>query len=133
MSPASQKYKKEYAKELIKIAYGDYGSARSLSINNEGRIENAVYLCEQAIEKSLKAVLCHLNQPIVHTHDLDVLVTLLPLTHKPPEAHRLGVLSQYATIRRYEEGSEEIGSDDIRLTLELGKKVLEWAQNIIEN
>ncbi len=132
MSPSSQKYKKEYAFELVKIARGDLISAIELSKSNLGRTENVIYLAQQSIEKSIKAVICFIGQPIVHTHDLDVLTHSLPANQKPPESHRLGALNQYATIRRYEEGYEVLTSEDIKLVIDLGNKILMWAEALIK-
>lgn len=108
MTPLSRKYKKEYALELLTIAEGDLESARGLAQIRRGRQENIIYTAQQSIEKSLKAVLVFYERPIVHTHDLDVLVTALSEYGTPPEAHRLGAFSQYATVRRYEQGYEEL-------------------------
>lgn len=132
MNPSSRKYKKEYAYELIKIAEGDLASANALSSASVGRPENVIYIAQQAIGKALKAVLCFREKPIVHTHDLEVLVTLLE-KDIPPDAHQLGILSQYATIRRYEEGYEELTADDFKLVLETGNRVLKWAKSIVKS
>lgn len=56
---------------------------------------------------------------------------MLPETEQPPEAHRLGSLTQYATIRRYEEGYEELSKSDLELTLEIGTKILNWSKDIL--
>ena len=131
MSPQKNKYKKEYSFELIRIAQGDLASAKLLSTATGGRVENAIYLGQQAIEKSLKAVLCYIEQPILHTHDLDVIIALLPDTHKPPSAHILGALTQYATIRRYEEGYEILTKEDVHNAIVLSEQIVHWAMKII--
>jgi len=131
MSPAGKKYKKEYSFSLWKIASGDLESAKVLAQSPLGRPENAIYLVQQSVEKCLKAVQCFKTQEILHTHDLGTLIQLLPETEQPPEAHRLGSLTQYATIRRYEEGYEELSSSDLELTIELGAKILNWSKDIL--
>lgn len=131
MSPNSHKYKKEYSFQLLRIAEGDLNSAIALASAAIGRPENIVYLTQQSIEKNLKALLCYLGQPIVHTHDLDVLVALLPSDKRPPCSYQLGTLSQYATIRRYEEGYELVTKEDLENTINIGKQVLSWVSGII--
>ena len=133
MGPNSRKYKKEYSFELIRISAGDLDSARALLNSKIGRPENILYLSQQSIEKTLKAMLCFQGQPIVHTHDLEVLVTLLSKENvNPPDAHLLGTLNQYASNRRYEEGSEELTFEDFSSCVNLANKVLNWAQGIIK-
>lgn len=127
MSPDGKKYKKEYAYELLNIAQGDLESAMVLAKARAGRPENAIYLAQQAIEKCLKAVLCFKARKIIHTHDIEALIQILPTKGRPPEAHKLGSLTQYATIRRYEEGFEELMPEDLDLVIDLGKQVYKWA------
>ncbi len=131
MSPVSRKYQPEYAFELFRIAQGDLESARGLFKVHTGRIENVVYLCQQSIEKSMKAVLCHLSMDVPMSHDLDLLVSVLPSDLKPPEFYRLGLLTQYATIRRYEEGYEVLDDQDLVATIDLGEKIELWAKTIL--
>jgi len=128
MNPKGKLYRPEYAKELLRIAAGDLASANGLATINAGRPENICYLGQQCVEKALKAVLCHLGKLIVHTHDLDSLVSHLPADQIPPNAHQLGALTEYSMIRRYEEGYEILEPQDIKLALQLAAEVLAWAK-----
>ncbi len=132
MNPMSRKYKKEYAFELIKIARGDIDSAIGLIQSKKGRPENIVYMCQQAIEKTIKSVICFQNLPILHTHDLEALIVMLPSNVPPiPDSQFLGSMSQYANVRRYEEGSEELSASDLNDYVELTEKILAWGQIIL--
>lgn len=54
MTPPNLKkrlYKKEYSKELLKIAAGDLDSATALSQAKSGRPENIIFLVQQSVEK----------------------------------------------------------------------------------
>lgn len=133
MSPFSKRYKKEYALELILISKGDMDSARGLMTAKIGRPENIIYHCQQSIEKSLKAVLCHFELEVPHTHDLEALVTALPKGVIPPEAQSLGSLTQYATIRKYEEGFEVLTHDDFEDCYHLAQKVVSWAESTMKS
>ena len=66
MSPRRQErlFAKKYAKTLLNIARGDYKTALVLLDADNYRIENAFYMAQQAIEKSLKAVLVHKEIPV---------------------------------------------------------------------
>lgn len=130
MSPLSKKYKKSYAQVLLKISEGDLESAKALMDAKIGRPENIVYHCQQVVEKVLKSVLCYKELPIPHTHDLEALVVSLPENIMPPDAHALGSLSQYATIRKYEEGSEILTHEDFEACYDLAKRVLEWGKKL---
>jgi len=134
MSPQFRKFKKEYAHELLSIAEGDFGSATALFQSKLGRSENILYHCQQSIEKILKAVICFNNKPIHITHDLEVLASMvedLNASESLPHAHSIGSLNQYATIRRYEEGLEELSHDDFKRCLDINVEILNWAKKII--
>ena len=130
MSPKGKNYKPAYAKELLKIAEGDLGSARGLYRVQEGRPENICYMAQQCAEKSLKAVLCHYGKMVLHTHDLDALMSHLPEGVAPPSAHILGALTEYSMIRRYEEGFEVLEKTDIETSINLAAEVLDWARKV---
>lgn len=67
----------------------------------------------------------------MHTHDLDILVALLPDEHQPPDACKLGALTQYSLVRRYEEGYEILTPEDLSDTVDLARTVVTWAKNKI--
>lgn len=129
MGPKGKMYHKSYAFELVEIATGDLASAKGLAKIQEGRPENICYMAQQCAEKSLKAVLCFVGKPIILTHDLDALISHLPTGVDPPDAHKIGALTEYSLIRRYEKGFEILGDDDITLALELSEAVLKWARH----
>ena len=128
MTPKGKRYESAYAYELLRIARGDLDSARALSPVGPGRPENICYLAQQCVEKCLKAVICHLNMPVTHTHDVEALLNLLPEEHRPPNPQELFPLTEYATIRRYEEGYEILEPNDIRSIIDLGERILVWAE-----
>ncbi len=81
-----QRFRKEYATELIEIAFGDLESARGLVVAKMGRKENILYFAQQSIEKAFKAVLCALEKPIPITHDLVFLLDRLALDSYRPSS-----------------------------------------------
>jgi len=71
-------FKKEYAQHLFKIAQGDLDSAAALmAAKTLGRPENILYMIQQSVEKSLKAVLIHKQIAFPLVHDLGILIALL--------------------------------------------------------
>lgn len=125
-----QKFKKEYAVELLKIAEGDLETTRILLMASSGRKENVCFNAQQVIEKSIKAVLCHLEIPVPFTHNLDILIDRLPgnLGFNGPE--NINELTEYATIRRYEEGTFELDTEDLQTAYNLAKLCFDWASRI---
>ena len=131
MTPPNLKkriFKKEYAKELLKIAAGDLDSAVELSQAKTGRPENIVFLVQQSVEKYIKAVLVHLQIGFPAVHDLGILVALLPDDKMPPEGFGLTELNPFATIRRYEEGQMPLTTGEIEASLATAQKVADWAK-----
>ncbi len=123
-------YKKEYAKELLKIASGDLDSAVALSKANSGRPENIIFLVQQSVEKYIKAVLVHLQIGFPVVHDLGILVALLPDDKMPPAGFGLTELNPFATVRRYEEGQIPLTTEEIETALATARKVADWAKAI---
>lgn len=124
-------FKKEYAFELFHIAQGDFDSAAELSAAKSGRKENVIYLVQQSVEKSLKALLVHQQIPFPLVHDLGIILGLLPDSLIPPNGFKLVDLNPYASVRRYEEGSLKLTESEIQSALQAGKEVLKWVEQHI--
>jgi len=122
-----QLFPKEYAKELLKIAKGDLDSALGLSKINTGRPENIVFLAQQSVEKSIKSVLVHLQIAFPLVHDLGILIALLPDDKAPAEGFALTELNPFASVRRYEEGRIPLATEEIKSSLEVAQKIIQWA------
>jgi HEPN domain-containing protein len=126
-----QKFKKEYAKELLKIALTDLESASLLHGTRKARPETIVFHVQQSIEKSIKAVTCHLEIPILMLHDIGALLGSLPEDKLPPYEFDLTKFNDYAGILRYEEGSAVLSTADIDKAIEVGREVWQWAKEEI--
>ncbi len=84
---------------FLRIAREDLDGARLLFA---GGNRNAIYLCEQAAEKIIRAVVTSEGHHAGIKHDLAEMVDLLP-DENPLKAHlrKIEHLSQYATSFRY--------------------------------
>jgi HEPN domain-containing protein len=133
MSPSKQErlFPKEYAKVLWRIAEGDYLTVEVLAKASGYRVENAFYLAQQSIEKALRSVLVHRGVAIPMIHDLSALLSKLPEDCDPPYGYELNALSEYATIRRYEEGSWIPATEELQEIMLKTKVMLDWAKAII--
>lgn len=120
-------FKKEYAQHLFKIALGDLDSAAALILASaSGRPENILYMIQQSVEKSLKAVLIHKQISFPLVHDLGILIALLPKEDYPPGGFDWTELNPYASIRRYEEGALPISKEEIEAAFNASKLVHQW-------
>lgn len=128
MSPKKQEkiFSPEYAKELMEIAFGDFHSAIAIQKSPTARLENAFYMIQQAIEKSLKAVLVSKKIPVPLVHDLGILLAKIPNDLKPPVGYELSDLNQYASIRRYEIGHFQLTVEEFEIVINKAKEILEW-------
>ena len=125
-------FKKTYAPELLNIAAGDLASAEVLAATPlKGRKENICYTAQQSIEKSIKAVICAQGHPVPLTHSIEFLLDKITGT-LPPHSEALVELTDYATVRRYQEGNEIITDDDISATIEAARAVVAWAKTEID-
>lgn len=136
MSPSNQtrRFEPAYGSELMAIAQDDLRTARFLYkglMQGEIRGENLFYMVQQAIEKTLKAVLMHLEQPVPMVHDLGILLAKIPQEQEPPFGYEINKLSEFAAIRRYEQSGLSWGVEEAEEALALGNQALDWAQGIV--
>ena len=136
MSPKNQErlFEPEYAETLLKIAKEDFSTGRFTQkgvASGEVRPENVFFLYQQAIEKLLKAVLCHLGIPVPMVHDLGVLLAKLPEQTQPDVGYELGMLNEFAGVRRYEEGALIYEEEDLEDARSLAEELLRWGESVI--
>jgi hypothetical protein len=55
----------------------------------------------------------------------------LPEIKNPPRAEDLVDLTQFASIRLYEEGKSELNQEEIKAAYDLDAEVVSWAKKII--
>lgn len=136
MSPKNQerRFEPEYARTLLKIAKEDFSTGQFTQkgvASGEVRPENVFFLFQQAIEKLLKAVLCHLEIPVPMVHDLGVLLAKLPEETQPEVGYELSMLNEFAGVRRYEEGALVYEDEDLEDAASLAEELLQWGEGVI--
>jgi HEPN domain-containing protein len=121
-----RRFKKDYALELQRVAWDDYQTAVILQDAKLARKENILFHVQQAIEKSLKALICWRGLAVPLVHDMNEIVHALPNFESVPHYSSLYDLTQFATIRRYEEGVAIFEEEEIVAALAVGKEILTW-------
>ena len=108
--------------------------ARSdLKLAKAGRVDGVLLssLCfhsQQAAEKAIKAVLVLHRVDFPPTHNIKVLVDLLPDAAQVPETLRqAGILTMYAVSTRYPGDLYHISKEDYAEALSLAGTVVRWA------
>ena len=87
---------------------------------------------QQAVEKSIKAVLLERGIEPPRTHSIAYLLELLPPgVSLPPEAVEAVSLTSYAVIARYPGDYEEITEEMYREAIQIARAVFMWAERIV--
>jgi len=97
-----------YVANLLRVAKQDLAGARSL-LRDDNR--NAIYLCEQAAEKLLIAVLTSEQKHAGIRHQLDQMVDQIPDENPlKPRLRDLQDLARFATTYRYPTSAGKVAS-----------------------
>jgi len=88
---------------------------------------------QQAVEKSLKAVLIAEHIEFRRAHNIGYLLGLLPPEITlPPEAVEAGILTSYAVMTRDPGDYEEITREMYQEAVRIARDVVRWVEQIIE-
>jgi HEPN domain-containing protein len=95
--------------------------------------EQLCFHAQQAVEKSIKAVLVHHEINFPYSHDLQQLIQLLPAdVHWPPLFTETATpLIVYAIISRYPSALEPVLEDEYLEALKIAEKVVQWADEYL--
>jgi HEPN domain-containing protein len=100
---------RELVRDWLTRADHDLRSARALAALEEPLLDTAIYHCQQAAEKSVKAWLQAQDDPFPKTHDIEDLVKRATKLH--PDFARFDqaadVLTPYVAAFRYPGGADE--------------------------
>lgn len=92
--------------------------------------EHICFHAQQAVEKSLKAVLLHFKVDFPFTHDLEELLDTLKIAgiSIPSNLNEIGVLTPYAVETRYPGYWGEISESEMIEALEFAESAIKWAE-----
>ncbi len=95
-------------------------------------LETLCFHAQQAAEKSIKAVLIHHEIELPKTHNIKVLIDLLPESiSKPDYIKEAAVLTDYAVITRYPGEFEAVTYDEYSEALKIAEYIYKWAKEIL--
>lgn len=111
----------------------DLDSARRLVSGAPPYRDTAVYHCQQAAEKAIKALLAARGVHFPRSHDLTLLVSLAAgiLSDVPRLAEAAAVLTPYATLYRYPDSVMEPDDADVAEALGFAASFLSAAEDSI--
>lgn len=119
--------------DWLRFAGEDLKAARKLC-GDADILPNVVgFHAQQAVEKSIKALLIHAGEKFPFTHDLDELSGLYSGNGRtiPFDRAKLDELTPYATHRRYPGYVHQPGVKEQQRLLALAEEVFAWAQSVI--
>ena len=95
--------------------------------------EDLCFDCQQAVEKSLKALLVSINVDFPWTHLIVTLIELIETNgiEVPDEVKDAIPLTEYATNTRYPGDYEPLDEPAYREALEIAERVVNWVGNQI--
>jgi len=114
----------------LRVAESDLALAR-IGTSSNILPELLCFHAQQAVEKSLKAVLAYFSAPVPRTHNIETVVeALAPYVEIPVEIKELDELTLYAVGTRYPSNYEPIDDVDYLDALAKAEQVVAWAKSV---
>jgi HEPN domain-containing protein len=107
-------------------------AAHTLKLGAKCPTDTVCFHAQQCVEKYLKALLVILKIEFGRSHDIEILVSLLPKSIKFPlsiEQQRL--LTEYATTTRYPGYYEPISLDEAKQAVKIARQVRQKAKKLL--
>lgn len=117
--------------DWLRHAYSDLEIAR-IEPSPRMLLEGLCYHAQQAVEKSLKALLVSRAIPFPKTHSIRMLLDLLPQDLSIPEVVQdAASLTEYAVTSRYPGEVEPVDDDEYREAIRLAEEVVSWVERTV--
>lgn len=121
------------AVDWLRYAVSDLEIARITQSPQKILLEGLCFHAQQAAEKALKAVLITHAIPFPRTHNITMLIDLLPQNISlPSEVEAAAILTDYAVLTRYPGNLEPITEEEYHEAVRLAEAVIEWAKTLIQ-
>lgn len=120
--------KEELVRQWLIKANHDLASARKLATSPNPYLDSAIFHCQQAAEKAIKAFLVYHDQRFDKTHDLEVLIDSAT-KFEPQFSQHLETAAQltpYAVTFRYPGNDIEPEPEEFTNALKIAEKVYQF-------
>lgn len=121
----------DWVRSWLEKAHHDLETARRVIEREPIITDTAVYHCQQAAEKALKAVMICYGRPVIKTHDLIALMT--HCANIDPDfkdwVDVAAVLTPYATHYRYPSNEPDPDLEETIEAIELASALVVFVQN----
>ena len=119
--------------EWLKRAHSNLERAKAGKVSEEILLEDLCFDCQQAVEKSIKALLVHLGVEFEKIHSISKLLKQVEgagLT-VPEEIKETTELTVYAVDTRYPGDYDPITESEYRQAIAMAEKVITWVEEKI--
>jgi HEPN domain-containing protein len=120
--------------DWLKRAKSNLEKAKAGKVTEGILFEDLCYDCQQAVEKSLKALLINRNIEFPWTHSISKLLEIAEQSgiYIPDEIKDSVILTDYAVETRYPGDYAPVDEDMYKEALKLAEKVVSWVEKILE-
>ena len=118
--------------DWLRHARSDLVLAKSRRADEDILLETLCFHAQQSVEKAIKGVLVYSGIPFPKTHNIGVLLDLLP--PETPRDMALGeaaLLTDYAVTSRYPGDVEDVTTEELSMAIGTAERVLAWASGIV--
>ena len=125
---------KEIILNWLKRARSNLERAKMGKVTQGILYEDLCFDAQQAVEKSLKAILIKLNQSFPKTHSIGILLKLIEEADVeiPKNINQAKLLTAYAVDARYPGDYEPVNKEEYKEALKIAEDVFKWLDNIIK-
>jgi len=119
--------------DWLRFARSDLAVAKRPA-EGEVLLETLCFHAQQAVEKSLKAVLVAEGTHFPRTHNLKILLDVLPAKRTASlDVRALAGLTHYATATRYPGDYEDVTEEEYREAVRLAEAAVAWAKQGLDS
>lgn len=118
--------------QWLKRAHSNLERAKAGQVSEEILFEDLCFDCQQAAEKSIKALLVHLDIEFEKIHSISKLLKQVEGIIVPEEIKDAAELSVYAVDTRYPGDYDPATESEYKQALMMAEKVIKWAEEKIE-
>ncbi|MFH1440678.1 MAG: HEPN domain-containing protein [Candidatus Omnitrophota bacterium] len=118
--------------DWLRHAYSDLELARRGRLSDKILLEELCFHAQQAVEKSLKGLLVAKGIAFPKTHNIRILIDILPKDIAlPVEIEKSSGLTDYAVMSRYPSALEPVSEEEYQEAVQLSEFVIEWVKKNI--